>query len=311
MRLRAATDCTAWVTSLSLTRMPESRARLTCRRISTRRSSTCRSSTSRGGRAPGWSAYWIRMFSTARSSSLRRITSSSTMATMLSTGWVTWAMTGDDSAATVASGTARAREIRCFMRGRPPAPVRAPTGSAGVVKNSIIQQPGRVAAEAADTVQFEFQVDARTEVAGLADVAAGHHPDGHAAALPLDAAQGFQGLVVAQGIVPAADQAPVALDRHDEGQVALFQLPAAVAVGQVDQAALVAEAPLAADGAEGGALVVRVPLVRQAQAPLPGQGDAGLGHPGRAFVAEGIGAGNGHPRRIEIVHAADAGAQQL
>src|SRR4249919_1613828 len=238
-----ATDCCS---SSSEMRMPESAARSTCRRVMIRRSSTCFSSTSRGGSwPPCWAANWAVTLAIARSSSLRRITPSFTTATMLSTLLVGSACACAGRAGSPARATANRAGKIGFIGSGTQWRARGRGRSAGIAKNSIIEQTARVAAEAAQSVQFDLEVQAEV-LAGVetADVLAAEQAHRHAAALPLQAAQRLDGLVVVQRIVPASVQVPVAVERYNKTEVGLFQRRrdqrgTAVAVGQVHHRALV------------------------------------------------------------------------
>src|SRR5690606_7438226 len=147
------------------------------------------------GSWPGWLAYWALMLATARSSSLRRMTSSSTTATIESIGVVAWAAAGPGTKAVDrASRAARTGAKALFMQSAAP----APRVSTGIIKNSIIKQAGRVAAEAADAVQLDLKIDAGALlVAKFTKVTTAQHPHRDAAALPFDAGQGLEALAVA------------------------------------------------------------------------------------------------------------------
>src|SRR5690606_16197887 len=122
--------------------------------------------------------------------------------------------------------------------------------------------------------------------AGVAQVAAGHQPGGHAAAFPLHTGDAFEHLVVLQRVVVAADHRPAGVDRVQERQVHLLeqvglaQNVAAVAVGEVDDA-FVAHQVAGADGGQVLAAGGRVPLVGGPDRPAVVDRVVGVDHPGR------------------------------
>src|SRR3569623_1407862 len=340
----AAIWLTVLSTSASPTRMPVLSARATCRRPMIRRFSTWPSSRLRGGSWEGLRWYWVRIWLTARSSSLCSTTSSSTTATMRSRESLAsnWASERGDAAARQSSRATRATSLfigdpaRVYewrspvasggaLTGRPApqgggrrqseiprntGPGPEPAGSA-IAKDSTPQEVVRLLADRADTLEFQLEIQGVGGIAGdVVHVVPGQDAPGRAAVVVLHAEEAFQGLAVAHRVVPAPHQAPAFADRHQGRDVALLEDVAAVAIGDVEHAVL-AEAALHREGAEVGADVVGVPLVRHAQAPAVVEAQVELADVVRAGIVGRRLARQLHVLVVEIADLAEAGRQPL
>src|SRR5690606_37687409 len=235
----ATVGCSSW----SPARLPWAGARATCSVTRISRSSTWRSRTARGGSWFSRPAYWATTLRIASSSSLCRITSSSTIAAMRSTGcscccaWASLAggrNTRAEAARRIA-GRRRLMDSRNEVRivvvriGRRVAGRDQVKVVAVIAENSTAQSPLRVLAGRAQALEHEFCLQRVVQVAlAVAHVAACHGAHGQAAAVPLHAGDGLQQLVVGDGVVVAAHQAPGRVERVQEGQVGLLEQVAAV-----------------------------------------------------------------------------------
>src|SRR5690606_23711456 len=116
---------------------------------------------------------------------------------------------------------------------------RAPRDrSALVAEDSTRQQLLGPASDRAQALEFQLHVHRIVLLAlAVADVVAAEQAQRVAAALVLEAGEGLDGGLVAQRVVPAPDHPPARPYRHQPGAVQLLQAAAAVAVGQVGDAA--------------------------------------------------------------------------
>src|SRR3546814_6539148 len=166
-----------------------------------------------------------------------------------------------------------------------------------MAENSTAQTALRVRSGRAQALEFDLQPDGVVHLAGaVAHVAAGDQAGGQAAAVPLDAGDALEHLLVLDRVVIAAYQAPRRIDWIQERQVGLlkqvFTVPgvAAVAVAEVDDA-FVANQVAGAQAGQVLAAELGVPLVGGTDGPAVVDRVGGVGDPGRTATLVGRAAG--------------------
>src|SRR3569623_179866 len=296
----------------SSTRTPVRSASCNCRLARIIRSSTCFSRVASGGSGARCCCNCCLTVRRRISSSVRVMTSLFTTATMDSSGCRGAA--GSDSAVWRAAGSnsnntkRRNIKMRSLLSG---SGHRRGAGSVGAVaKDTMFQHLLYRVADGGEPFQLELEIQRLAAVAfdGI-DVAPAGDAEGPAAAVVLYTGQGFERAVVPVGIIPAADQPPLPLQRPQHGKIGLVDVVGAEAVTGVEDVA-------------GGALIMELhaaflnllvggPLQIAGGGPRGGEAGPEFGDDVRFAAHRGRLARLGDSRRLEIIDLAEGGAQPL
>src|SRR3569623_1634687 len=296
----------------SSTRTPVRSASCNCRLARIIRSSTSLSREASGGSGAGCCCNCCLTVRRRLSSSVRVMTSLFTTATMDSSGCRGAA--GSDSAAWRAAGSnsnntkRRNIKMRSLLSG---SGHRRGAGSVGAVaKDTMFQHLLDRVADGGEPFQLELEIQRLAAVAfdGI-DVAPAGDAEGPAAAVVLYTGQGFERAVVPVGIIPAANQPPLPLQRPQHGKIGLVDVVGAEAVTGVEDVAGVAL--IMKLYATFLNLLVGVPLQIAGGGPRGGEAGPEFGDDVRFAAHRGRLARQGDSRRLEIIDLAEGGAEPV